>query len=118
MKIQFDSNMTLALKHTLFNRHAWTIFALAGLVFLSAIAVIYVKNWRRDLFIQVEQLQQQRDKMHTEWTQLLLEESTWAAQARIESMATAQLNMKIPAPTDMRILKVAAMPATTAGSSS
>lgn len=116
MKFNFDSNMTQVLKQTFLNRQIWIIFILALTVFLSALSVIYTKNWHRSLFIQVEQLQQQRDKLHTEWTQLLLEESTWASQGRIQKMATSQLNMKIPAASEMRIIKAApasAMPVST-----
>lgn len=106
MKLETDTEMTQVLKQTFFNKRTWMVFILAILTFASALSVIYVKNWHRNLFIQIEQLQSQKEKLHTEWTQLLLEESTWAAGARIEGVATKQLDMKVPTALEMQILTV------------
>ncbi len=37
-------------------------------------------------------------ELEVEWGQLQLEQSTWAAHARIEKIARERLGMKVPAP--------------------
>lgn len=69
---------------------------LLAAVLLSAIAVIDARHENRVLFAQLQQLRQQRDALNAEWSQLLLEQSTWSTHARIEQMATQKLDMKVP----------------------
>lgn len=74
------------------------IFALLiAAVLLSALGVIDARHENRRLFTQLQQLRQQRDQLNVEWGQLLLEQSTWSTHARIEQMATQQLDMQLPA---------------------
>ena len=63
------------------------------LVVASALGVVYAKHRSRTLFVQLNELQQQRDAMNTEWGQLQLELSTWAAHGRIERTARKRLHM-------------------------
>lgn len=74
----------------------WLMVVLLLAVFISALTVIYVQEKDRLLFSQLSSLQKQRDALHVEWGQLLLEESTWATQARVQHVATQQLNMIMP----------------------
>jgi cell division protein FtsL len=69
---------------------------LIAAVFLSALAVIDARHENRMLFAQMQQLRQQRDQLNVEWGQLLLEQSTWSTHARVEQMATQQLDMQMP----------------------
>jgi cell division protein FtsL len=70
------------------------IMAVLILVVLSsALAVIYAKHQSRKLFVQLNELQQQRDAMNVEWGQLQLELSTWATNGRIEQVARQRLRM-------------------------
>ena len=46
-----------------------------------------------------------RDKAQAEWGRLILEQSTWTAHSRIETLATEQLRMHIPAAADVRLVK-------------
>lgn len=75
-------------------------------VVLSAFAVVYVKDLNRRLFIQYQGLQTAHTKLHVEWGKLLLEQGTWSSQARIQHLAQEQLNMKIPAPSDVRLIRI------------
>jgi len=72
------------------------MFVLFVLVFVSAISVVYVTYYQRKLFISLQSLQQQKDKMNIEWGKLQLEENTWSTTSRIEKVATKQLNMQVP----------------------
>lgn len=71
------------------------------LVFVSAISVVYTTHYQRKLFIQWQQLQQQKDDMNIEWRKLLLEENAWSTTARVQRKAATQLRMKIPRSQDM-----------------
>lgn len=74
------------------------LLLLAASVFVSAIGVVYSIHQSRKLFVQLQSLQAQRDEMDVEWGRLQLEQSTWATDARIEELASSKLDMIIPAP--------------------
>ncbi|OGO95464.1 MAG: cell division protein FtsL [Coxiella sp. RIFCSPHIGHO2_12_FULL_44_14] len=72
---------------------------------LSAFAVIYMKDLNRRLFIQYQTLQQEKAETLIEWGKLLLEQSTWSTQSRIQKMAVQQWGMRIPDAHDIVLLK-------------
>jgi len=63
-------------------------------IILSAMLVVYSNHNNHLLFGKLEKLTKQRDDLNVEWGQLLLEQSTWATDSRIEKIATEQLGMK------------------------
>ena len=69
------------------------IAVLMPVVLSSALGVVYAKHQSRKLFVQLNELQQQRDGMNVEWGQLQLELSTWATNGRIEQVARQRLRM-------------------------
>lgn len=69
---------------------------LATMVLISALGLVYIKDLNRKLVNDVEQLEHGREKLQSEWGQLLLEEGTLATQARIQQIATGELNMHRP----------------------
>ncbi len=71
----------------------------------SAIGVIYSKHVSRQLFAELQKLQRERDDLHVEWTQLLLEQGTWASPARIEQMARAERHMTMPGPKQIEVIR-------------
>lgn len=72
---------------------AW-FFAI--LAFLTALAVVVTKHDSRRLFVELQALEHQRDRLNVEWNQLQLEESAWSTQARIETAARKRLEMRLP----------------------
>ncbi len=75
----------------------WLIlFSLIIAVFLSALAVVMTRYQSRTWFIELQQLQQQRDKLNENWGQLQLELSTLSQPQRIETTARDQLSMRPP----------------------
>lgn len=74
-------------------------------VFLSALAVVMTRYQSRTLFIELQQLQQQRDKLNENWGQLQLELSTLAQPQRIETAARNQLLMRPPMRDETMILQ-------------
>lgn len=81
------------------------IAALAVAVVLSAVTVIFAAYDYRHLFHEHQQLIQQRDDLQVEWGQLLLEQSAWAANNRVEVQAIRKLDMKVPAPEQIEIVR-------------
>lgn len=77
------------------------IFLIACLwvsVVTSALAVVAsTQQVRRDVN-QLEMLRREASQLQVEWGQYLLEQSTWAAYSRIETIATQELNMVAPTP--------------------
>jgi cell division protein FtsL len=86
---------------------AWRLtVVLLGLALLgSALGVIYSKHEARNRFNELQRLTQERDDLDIEWGQLQLEQSTWATNGRVESVARDSLHMVIPQATDLRIVQ-------------
>ena len=85
------------------------LFLLALLV-ACALGVITSQHQARKLFIELESGQAAAQKLGEEWTQLQLEQSTWATNRRVESVASRQLGMKLPDPASTVVLSVEAKP--------
>lgn len=77
---------------------------LFGAVLLSAIAVAYSAYWNRQLLNALYAELNVRDKVQAEWGRLVLEQSTWTAHSRIETLASDQLKMRIPEPTEVQMV--------------
>ncbi|AHL76681.1 cell division protein FtsL [Stutzerimonas stutzeri] len=73
-------------------------------VLLSAIAVAYSAHWNRQLLNELYGELSVRDKAQAEWGRLILEQSTWTAHNRIETLASDQLKMHIPQAADVRLV--------------
>jgi cell division protein FtsL len=61
-----------------------------------ALSVVTSQHKARKLFVGLEKEQQLARQLAEEWGQLQLEQSTWATHARIEKIATGQLQMRLP----------------------
>jgi len=73
-------------------------------VLVSAIAVSYSAHWNRQLLNTLYGELNERDKAQAEWGRLILEQSTWTAHSRIESLASEQLKMRVPAADEVRMV--------------
>ena len=62
----------------------------------SAVAVIYSKHKIRMLHVELQNIHKKRDELNTEWSKLLLEKSTYLADARVEKIAKDLLGMQAP----------------------
>ena len=79
------------------------VFALVCV--LSALAVVYTKHESRRLFVELESLTDERDRLNIEWGQLQIEQSTWATHARIEKVATDDLSLVRPDSSEIFIIE-------------
>jgi len=71
----------------------------------SAIAVAYSVHKSRLYLNDLQKLETQRDHLETEWGQLLLEQHTWGAYGRVGTLATEQLQMRNPLPTEIIMVR-------------
>ena len=67
-------------------------------LFTSAIETVVARHQARKLFVEIQALEKTRDELNEEWSRLLLEQSTWATDVRIETIAKTRLEMKAPVP--------------------
>lgn len=74
-------------------------------VLLSALSVSYSSHWNRQLLNELYGELSVRDKAQAEWGRLILEQSTWTAHNRIETLASEQLKMHIPDPAAVRMVQ-------------
>lgn len=63
---------------------------------LSAVAVSYTSHNSRKYLNELFEATQVRDRAQAEWGRFVLEQSTWTAHNRIETLAVEQLGMHIP----------------------
>ncbi len=100
-----QSNWT---QHRMFNftltKQGIIMLLLVVAVLASAFAVIYVKTLNRRLFSNLQTEQTVHDQLQVQWGQLLLEQSSYATQARIQRIATEELHMIFPEPKNIVVI--------------
>ena len=71
-------------------------FLLLALLIACALGVITSQHKARKLFIDLEAEQVASQRLAEEFTQLQLEQGTWATHKRVESIASKTLGMRLP----------------------
>lgn len=74
-------------------------------IFVSAMSVIYFKHCSRQYFTELQNLQQTSENLHVEWSQLLVEQGTWASDVRVDKVARQHLSMILPEPQDVVVIR-------------
>jgi cell division protein FtsL len=85
--------------------NALLIIILIVALMASGLGIVYTKHRSRELFIELQALQQHRDDMEIEWEQLQLEQSTLATVVAVDHAARTRLNMLIPDPNAVVYIK-------------
>ena len=80
---------------------ALLLFAVLG----SAAGTVYTRHRSRELFVELERMHAQRDRLDVEFGQLQLEQSSWSTHAFVERVATTRLKMVTPDPARIRVVK-------------
>lgn len=75
------------------------------LIETCALSVIYTTYRNRVLFAELENLRDEAENMQSTWTQLLLEQSTLASFQRVTEVAEHHLQMTIPDPRGIVVLR-------------
>lgn len=86
-------------------KQSFVLGVLTFLVLGSALSVVFTQHFHRGLHIQLRSLQKAKDKLHVEWTQLLLEQGTLGSDMRVEQIAREKMGMTIPTPNQMVVIK-------------
>ena len=68
--------------------------ALVATIVATAIGIVYSRHESRRLFVELQQLESQRDALNVEWGQLQLEQATAAKASRIEQVAANELGLR------------------------
>jgi cell division protein FtsL len=71
-------------------------FFLLALVIIFALGVVTSQHKARKFFNDLQMEKEKAQRMEVEWGQLQLEQSTLALPARIEKIASRQLQMQMP----------------------
>jgi cell division protein FtsL len=74
-------------------------------VVASGIAVVWARHQDRAAFVELSNLQNQRDSLNVEFGRLELEQATSASPSRIETIARAQLGMISPPPASVEMIR-------------
>lgn len=82
------------------------VLVLVAAVLFSALGFVYVKDLNRRLFIGYQTQQQQFGTLQSKWSKLMLEESTWSSQARVQQIAEEKLGMYLPTAKDVVLVKL------------
>jgi cell division protein FtsL len=81
--------------------------ALALVLLACAMSVVSARHTARQLFVTLQQEQSRARELDTEWGRLLLEQSTWAMHTRVEVVARHQLQMSVPDPVRIHLIRPA-----------
>lgn len=78
------------------NRTALALFATLVLVLAAGLSVVATTHENRFAFNELQVLRDQANGLEVEWGQLLIEQSTFGVEGRIEQKAFEQLQMEVP----------------------
>jgi cell division protein FtsL len=73
-------------------------------VVASGIWLASTKHESRRLFVELEELKREQDRLQIDWGRLQLEQSTWATHSRIESLAREELGLREPDPEEILVV--------------
>lgn len=77
---------------------------LVVLVLFSALSVVYVKNYERTVFSELQSTQTMRERLQEQWGQLLVEHSAWATPSRVQTLASRHFAMHLPSKHDLIVV--------------
>jgi cell division protein FtsL len=81
------------------------VLLLAGGVTASGAWVTGAKHQARQLFVELEELNREQDRLQIDWGRLQIEQSTYATHPRIESLARERLHLTPPADDQLVVVR-------------
>ena len=81
-------------------------FILFFALMASAIGLVTSQHKARKLFIELQQHKETAKSLDIEWSQLQLEQSTWAMHSRLEQVARDMLHMHVPETKHIQIVTI------------
>ena len=80
---------------------------MALVVFISAMAVVFVRSANRQSFLALQAATLERDHLSEEWGSLQLEHATWSSHNLVEHEARQKLQMITPGFEDVVVVRLA-----------
>lgn len=80
------------------------VMLLSAALFLSAFALVTVKDINRRLYADLQIIKSQNELHVERWSKLLLEQSTLTSEPRIEKIATKRLEMVLPLSRELKLI--------------
>lgn len=80
----------------LFQAQRMAAVVLGAVVMLSAFGVIVASHETRAMYREIQVLQKENDDLQSEYEKLLLEQSAWANNSRVDEIARNKLQMVPP----------------------
>ncbi|MEX0963620.1 MAG: cell division protein FtsL [Pseudohongiellaceae bacterium] len=78
------------------NRSNLALIAALALVLAAGLSVVATTHENRFAFNELQELRDQANRLEVEWGQLLIEQSTFGVEGRIQRKAFEQLEMEVP----------------------
>ena len=82
-------------------RSSLVLFGLLAMVLVSGLLVVKTTHQNRFTFNDLQELKDEAVDLDVAWGQLLIEQSTFGVEGRIEQKAVDQLAMRVPATSDI-----------------
>ena len=83
------------------NISALTLIFMMTLTMVSGIAVVLKEHQNRTAFNELQKLKDEGNELQVKWGQLLIEQSTFGVEGRVEEKAINELQMQLPVPAEI-----------------
>ena len=83
------------------NLSALTLIFMMILTMVSGIAVVLKEHQNRTAFNELQKLKDEGNELQVKWGQLLIEQSTFGVEGRVEEKAINELQMQLPVPAEI-----------------
>ncbi len=87
------------------NKLLIVLIVLFVMVVFVAIKTVVHRHESRTLFMQLQTLEKQRDKLAAQWSRLKLEQGTMLNQVRVERQARRDLGMQMPKTSEIKMVR-------------
>ena len=77
-------------------KSALVMVTLLSLIVTSGLAVVLKEHQNRTVFHELQELKGQSNELEVKWGQLLIEQSTFGVEGRVEQKAVDDLKMQLP----------------------
>ena len=83
------------------NISALTLIFMMTLAMASGMAVVLKEHENRTAFNELQELKDEGNDLEVKWGQLLIEQSTFGVEGRVEEKAINELQMQLPVPEEI-----------------
>ena len=83
------------------NTSALALITFMSLTLVSGLAVVLKEHQNRTTFNELQQLKDEGNELEVKWGQLLIEQSTFGVEGRVEQKAVNDLRMQLPTPAEI-----------------